>query len=129
MQSVESGLRLYGWGGACLGCGEQIIDQAVKIEADDFGDVDEFDDVDASAPALDRRNDGLVAFETTGELSLAEARTVALLYQEFDEAYLPRAAKCFGHEPASASMFEPTHRVISISGFQKIWLCPANGRG
>ena len=129
MQSVESGLRFYGRGDACLGCCEQIVDQAVKIEADDFGNVEELDNVDASPSALDRRDDGLVAFETTGELSLADPSTVALLHQEFDQAHLPRAAKCLGHAPASASMFEPTDRVIRISGFQKIWLSRANWRG
>ncbi len=71
-----------------LGGGEQVIDQGVEVEADRLGDLEQFDDVHAATAGLDLRHDGLVAAEALGQLSLAQARALALLDQSIDEPNL-----------------------------------------
>ena len=71
-----------------LGSGDQVIDQGVEVETDHLGDIQELDDVHAATAGLDLGNDGLIAAEAFGQLSLAKARALALLDQSIDEPNL-----------------------------------------
>lgn len=65
---------------------EQVVDQCMNVESNRFGNLKEFDYVDASAAALDGRNDRLIAVEFLGQIGLAQARALALLDEQINQA-------------------------------------------
>lgn len=67
---------------------EQVVHQCVNVESDHFGNLKELDHIDTSATALDGRNDRLIAIEFLGEIGLAQARALALLDEQINQADL-----------------------------------------
>lgn len=105
----------------CVRHGQQIVDERVKVEPDRGGDVEQFDDVDATSAALDGGDDRLVSAEPVGELRLAEAGSLPLLHDEVDQAQLSGRAESLGHSPCRR--FDgPTERVSVVSDYRKIRL-------
>lgn len=60
----------------------------MHVEANHLGNVEQLDNVDASAAAFDGGNNRLIAAEALGHVGLAQAGAFALLDEEIDEAQL-----------------------------------------
>ena len=68
---------------------EQFVYDGMHVEADDCGNVEKFDDIDAATTTLDLRDDGLVAAQLRRETCLAYSGAVALLDNQVDESDVP----------------------------------------
>ncbi len=58
----------------------------MHVQADHLGDIEEFNDIDATASTFHRGDDGLVAIKSIGEIGLAQAGAFALLDDEVDQS-------------------------------------------
>ena len=63
----------------------EFIDELMNVEADDGGEIEQFDHVDPALATLDVRDEGLMPTESRGNLALGQTCRLAPLHQEFGQ--------------------------------------------
>lgn len=100
----------------------QFGEKFAGIEAEHFGNIEQFDDIDPAASAFNCGNHRLITPKLGSELGLRKTRTLSMLDQQVDQAVLSCRAKGLGHPPPSTLVLKSTGQLTRFSDNQKIWL-------
>lgn len=74
-----------------------FIEDLVRIEANRFSQIEEFDHVHASASRLNSRDYRLISINSFGQISLAQPCCFTLVHNQLNKAQMPWRPKCFLH--------------------------------